>query len=123
MRKTASAVGIHPGGAVCFLFCCNVLFVAAAMTSAAVAAAMMFMIPVAVMVAMNFRVIVKRASKESFNRLIGITGDAAAEFDPVCCQRSLCASANTAANQDICIQGAQYASQCTMALAVRADNF
>lgn len=87
--------------------------------AAVVFAAAMFMV-VAMVVAVDLRVKDKAAIQQCLHRRIGRAGHTAVQADARRSQRRLCATANTAADQDVGAQLAQQSGQGAVALPVGA---
>ena len=94
------------------------MIAAAAVVTAGVTLAMMV-----VVIALHIGIKAKCASQQVGNCCICITAAAAVQCDACLCQCHLCAAANTAADQHICMQGAQHACQRAVTAAVGIHYF
>lgn len=72
---------------------------------------------------LNLRVKVQLTFEQRLYRLVSHAGYAAVQPDARRCQGRLSAAANPAADQGVCLQCGQYASQSAMPASIGADNF
>ena len=95
-----------------------------AVAAAAVTAAGMtfFMMVLTVMVALNIGIVEQIAGNQCFHSSIGTAGNTAEEPDAGCCQSHLGTAADTAADQNICLESRQNACQSAVAAAVGIHN-
>ena len=82
------------------------------------AAAVAFLMMVAVMIALNIGVEIQLSFQEGPDSGIRIAGHAAVQLDSGRCQRHLGTAADAAADQNFCLQSSQETGQSAMAAAV-----
>ena len=97
---------------------------AAVMVAAAavIPTGMAFPMIVAMVIALNVRVIQKLTADQGFHSRIRTAGNAAEQLYTGCCQRHLGTTADAAADQHIRFQRRQYASQSAVTAAVGIHN-
>ncbi len=96
---------------------------AAVVTSAAVvAASMTFAMMVVVMIAPDIGIEIQLSFQKSCYCSICAAGHTAIQLDTCCCQRSLCATADAAANQHICVQCCENTGQRAVPTSVGIHN-
>ena len=89
-------------------------------TAAAVltAAAFVMVVMLTVMIALHMGIEIQLACQESFHSRVSIAGNTAVQLDICCSQSHLSAAADTAADQNLCVQGIQHSGQSAVAAAV-----
>ena len=95
---------------------------AAAVATAVAAAAMAFAVVVIVVIATNIGVEFQSACQKQSNCLVCIAPDTTVEFDAGLLECHLCAAANAAANQNICLHSLQQTCQCAVTTAHGVNN-
>lgn len=99
------------------------MFAAVSASAAMIAAYMALTVVMIVMIAVYIGVKLQFTLQESCDRIVCISGNTAIQLDPSSCKGCLRAAANTAANQNVCIERMQDASQCAVSAAVRINDF
>lgn len=92
---------------------------AAAMTAAVVAFIMMML---SVMVALNIGIIQQIAGNQGSHSCISAAGNTAVQLNACCCQSHLSTAADTAADENICVESSQHTGQGTVTAAVGIHN-
>ena len=95
--------------------------VAAAAVTAAKVAFLMVVFPV--MIALNIGIVEQVAGNQGFHSCISVAGNTAVQLNACCCKSHLGTAADTAADQDICMQRGQHTGQGTVAAAVGIHHF
>ena len=89
-------------------------------TAAAVltAAAFVMVVMLTVMIALHMGIEIQLSCQESFHSRVSIAGNTAVQLDICRSQSHLSAAADTAADQNLCVQGIQHSGQSAVAAAV-----
>ena len=95
---------------------------AAVAAAAVITAGMLLTVVMVVVVAADIGIKVQCACQEQGNSLIRITANAAVKLDASLCQCHLCAAADAATDQHICLEVAQQTGQCAVTAAHGVDH-